>query len=206
MQIEFIPQSAEIISAPDGHEALRLIERIGRVSHKSEGRIADGSAADFVRRRLYDDHHDSLLEHASFTARFTCDRAIANEITRHRMASFCQESTRYCNYAGDRLGGRMYFVKPGCLKPSQEQEFMDAMRQAADTYESMIMHGCAPEIARSVLPLALKTELYMTANLREWRHFFKLRTDKSAHPLMRELAGELLEKARGQFQVVFDEI
>ncbi len=146
-----------------------------------------------------------MLEHEKITVRIVCDRGISHEIVRHRLASYSQESTRYCNYGHAES---LTFIEP-CYFEEDSEEYMRwlvAMAAAERAYLDLIRMGAKPEEARAVLPNSLKTELVMTANLRQWRHFFKLRADKLAHPQMRELAGMMLAGFREKVPVVFDDI
>ena len=184
----------------DPMDLLQDIERIGRVCYKSEHRITSSSAAPFVRN-IIARGHESVLEHISITVRFITDRAIANELVRHRIAAYSQESTRYCNYKD-----KIEFIYPKNVSDKQLQLIMEACACAATTYQALIADGATPEIARDVLPLCTKTELIATYNLREWRHILRLRTDKAAHPKMRELMQTLLQFFQGLVPIIFDDI
>ena len=184
----------------DPMDLLQDIERIGRVCYKSERRITSSSAAPFVRS-IIERGHESVLEHISITVRFVTDRAIANELVRHRIAAYSQESTRYCNYKD-----KIEFIYPKNVSDKQLQLIMEACACAATTYQALIADGATPEIARDVLPLCTKTELIATYNLREWRHILRLRTDKAAHPKMRELMQTLLQFFQGLVPIIFDDI
>ena len=197
----------EILDTLDGAQILKKIELAGRVCYKSEGRITEGSAEKFIKN-LLKRGHESVLEHEKITVRFVCDRGVTHEIVRHRVASYSQESSRYCNYSPDGKKGGMNFIKP-CFWSEDSEEYRlwyEAMENAERSYNALIAMGAKPEEARDVLPNSLKTELVMTANLREWRHFFKMRTDKAAHPQMREVANILLQKFREEVPVIFDDI
>jgi thymidylate synthase (FAD) len=198
---------AEVFRDFDGKEVLKKIEMCGRVCYKSEGKIEEGSAERFVAA-LIKRGHEAVLEHASVTVRFVVDRGVSHEIVRHRLASYCQESSRYCNYAKYEFGSEVTFVKPFYLEEGTEsyKTWKIAMSFAEDAYLDLLSEGCRPEEARAVLPNSLKTELVMTANLREWRTFFKLRTANAAHPQMREVARPLLDEMKSLIPVVFDDI
>ena len=190
-----------------GEELLKSIEKAGRTCYKSEDRITEESAEHFIRM-LIERGHESVLEHESITVRFVCDRGISHEIVRHRIASFSQESTRYCNYSNDRFRNNITFIKPCFLDEGTGgyKLWKQAMFIAEKEYFELLNLGCTPQEARSVLPSSIKTEVVMTANLREWRHFLKLRTAKAAHPQMRELTVPLLHELQEQIPVVFDDI
>lgn len=205
--MKIISPAVEIMDDLDGMEILKKLERCGRVCYKSEAKISDGSAEVFVRN-IIERGHEAVLEHVSFTVKFVCDRGVSHEIVRHRMASYCQESTRYCNYSKDGFGGEITVIKPPYL---EENSFSWGWwkwvcEQSEDKYFQLLNWGHSPQEARAVLPNSLKTELVMTANLREWRHFLRLRTSAAAHPQMREIALMLLEKVHSEIPVVFDDI
>ena len=191
----------------DGAEILKRIEKAGRTCYKSEDCITDESAEAFVRK-LIERGHESVLEHESITVRFVCDRGISHEIVRHRLASYSQESTRYCNYSNDRFGSGLTVIKPCFLEEGTGgyKLWKQAMFIAEKEYFELLKLGCTPQEARSVLPNSTKTEIVMTANLREWRHFLKLRTATAAHPQMRELTVPLLKELQERIPVVFDDI
>ena len=205
--MKIIEASYSIETPIDGAEMLKRIEQAGRTCYKSEDRITEESAKAFVRM-LIERGHESVLEHESITIRFVCDRGVSHEIVRHRIASFSQESTRYCNYSNDRFGYEITFIKPCFLKEGTGAyaAWLSAMHLANIMYSDMLAEGCTPQEARSVLPNSVKTEVVMTANLREWRHFLKLRTAKAAHPQMRELTVPLLHELQERIPVVFDDI
>lgn len=188
----------------DGAAILKKIERCGRVCYKSEEKIDEGTAEKFVAG-IIKRGHESVLEHVSFTVRFIVDRGVSHELVRHRIASFSQESTRYCNYGND--DGGCTFIEPcfwdGCCR---EDVWQEACEYAEEKYLLLLQEGCSPQEARSVLPNSLKTEVVMTCNLREWRHFFKLRTADAAHPQMREVTRPLLAVLKQLIPVIFDDV
>lgn len=205
--MKIIEASYSIETPIDGAEILKRIEQAGRTCYKSEDRITAESAEAFVRKLILRGH-ESVLEHESVTVRFVCDRGISHEIVRHRIASFSQESTRYCNYSNDRFGSELTFIKPCFLEEGTVayKQWILAVSFAGKEYFALLDCGCTPQEARSVLPNSLKTEVVMTTNLREWRHFLKLRTAKTAHPQMRELTVPLLYELQRRIPVVFDDI
>ena len=194
----------------DGQKMLQKIEAAARTCYKSEGKIQEGSAAKLVTG-LIKSGHEAMLEHASVTVKFVVDRGISHELVRHRLASFAQESTRYCNYSKDDFGSEITFIIPDYLEYKSEgwNIWKESMKQAEDAYFKMLDFGLSPQQARAVLPNSLKTEVVMTANLREWRHFFKLRalgTTGKPHPQMLEVAVPLLEDMKNLIPVVFDDL
>lgn len=288
--MKLIKPSFSIIKQQTGLEGVyKQIERAGRVSHKSEHNIKEGSAKDFVDRMIKLGHGATLefgtvylvipcefngnqyneswkeskynnnpyskvrreyvesernyvdfittnlrvlvennwlddlkylceptvFHHKRYTVKFICDRAIANEIVRHRKFSFLQESTRYCNYSKGKFNGELTFIQPiwtyhqedgdygtiGNLKRKNVGnkdgtflEFINSLQYAEYYYFILLREGWKPEQARNVLPLSLKTELYMCGFAEDWEHFFKLRCATNAHPQARELAIPLKEE------------
>lgn len=221
--MKIVKPSYEILDPIDGTAILKKLELIGRVSHKSEDRITETSAAPFVKK-LIELGDESVLEHVSITVRFICDRGVSHELVRHRIAAFTQSSTRYCNYSQDKFGNEITVIQPcflsdmTCLDMEEEAPYAsrgfthkdfawyNAMQHAETFYFDMLKAGATPEEARSVLPNSLKTEVVCTANLREWRHILSLRADKMAHPQCRELMIPMLYELQEKIPVVFDDI
>lgn len=168
---------------------LKNVEKIARVCYKSEDKITDDSYISFVRG-LIKRNHMAMLEHGSFSILFVTDRGISHEIVRHRLASFAQESTRYCNYANGKFNGEISIIAPLELPI---QDWLEPIVELEFSYKKMLSQGIKPQIARNILPTALKTEIVMTANFREWIHFLRLRTAKDAHPQIQEVANQVLE-------------
>jgi len=207
--MKVIKPNVEIMDEFDGLDVIRKLELWGRVCYKSEHKITVDSAYKFIEN-IIKRGHESVLEHFSFTVKFICDRGVSHELelVRHRIASYSQESTRYCNYSKDDFGSEITVIEPCFLVPGTEayDAWYRACLIAEQMYFKMLDLGCAPEEARAVLPNSLKTELVMTANIREWRHFLKLRTSPAAHPQMREVANLLLKEVKAKIPVVFDDI
>ena len=202
-----IEPEVEILDNVNGKEILKKIERAGRVCYKSEDKITSESAKIFIQN-LLTSGHESVIEHEKISVRIICDRGVTHEIVRHRIASYSQESTRYCNYTKDKFGNELTFIKP-CFWSEDSEEYrlwIETMQIIENSYNKMIELGTKPQEARSVLPNSLKTEIIVTMNLREWRHFFKLRTSNRAHPQMREIAMMLLEKFKKEIEILFDDI
>lgn len=195
-----------------GIDELQRIERAGRTCYKSEDKITDdGESAKKFVKMLIDRHHEAMLEHSSLTVVFTCSRGVSHEIVRHRLFSFAQESTRYCNYSKGKFGGSCTYIIPPELVGAKETDpgfiaWKGALQKAEDYYFELLGYGWKPEEARDVLPNALKTEIVVTGNYREWRHFLQLRCDKAAHPHIRELAQNLAMTLKICIPVVFDDI
>ena len=204
--MKIIKPYVEILDQIDGQEILKKIEKCGRVCYKSEGKITDGSAERFVAS-IINRGHESVLEHVSITMKFVVDRGVSHEIVRHRLASYSQESTRYCNYIKEDFGSEITVIEPYFFEDSVAYvTWKDAMWQCENAYFKLLDICAKPEEARTVLPQSLKTELVMTMNLRELRHFLKLRTANAAHPQMREVARPLLCTLKKMIPVVFDDI
>lgn len=193
----------------NGRDELQHIEKIGRVCYKSEDRITeDGESARGFVKMLIDRGHEAMIEHSSLSVKFIVDRGVSHELVRHRIASFAQESTRYCNYSTDKFDNEVTFIRPFFFAEGtvNYSDWLFAMGVAERTYLEMLAEGAAPQEARSVLPNSTKTEITVTANYREWHNFFKLRTAKAAHPQMREVTIPLLAELKQKLPVVFDDI
>lgn len=179
------------------------LECYGRNAYKSEDKITVNSAEKFIRM-VIKRGHESVLEHESITVRFICDRGVTHELVRHRLAAYTQESTRYCDYQKKGVqvikpcfweeGSRMYHI------------WATAMKDAEMAYNNLMDLGATPQEARSVLPNSLKTEIVTTMNIREWRHVLRLRTSEAAHPQMREIMNQLLNRFREALPVLFEDI
>lgn len=197
----------ELINPPTYISLLKTIEEAGRVCYKSEDKIAEGSAQRFVKG-IINRGHEAVLEHGSISVKFVCDRGVTHEIVRHRLAAYCQESTRYCNYSKDKFGNEITVIEPCYLAEGSVAygAWMYACQTAENCYFEMLDFGCTPQEARSVLPNSLKTELVMTADVREWRHFLKLRTSEAAHPQMREVAQLVLDEFAERYPVFFKDL
>ena len=203
--MKIIKPDVQFITPLDGPAILKRLEQCGRVCYKSEDKITEDSAEKFVAG-IIKRGHEAVLEHCSFTVKFVCDRGVSHEIVRHRMASYCQESTRYCNYGKDKFGEEITVIEPCFLNEQTAHIWKRACETTETAYFDLLAEGCSPQEARSVLPNSLKTEVVMTANIREWRHFLKLRCSPAAHPQMREVALILLDKVHDSIPVCFDDI
>lgn len=220
----------EFIHCDSANDILLRIELAGRTCYKSEDRIAPGSAEDFVRG-IIKRGHLSVIEHVNITVRITCDRGVSHELVRHRLAAYSQESTRYANYAGGAFGRQITVVLPfwyediiptgihttaelailenqlyDSARPEARRAalWLAAVTQAEASYLWMVKNGAGPQEARAVLPNSLKTEVIMTANLREWKHIFKVRCSPAAHPQMREIILPMLADFYHLAPVVFE--
>ena len=205
--MKIINPSVQLEDEIDGQAILNKLERIGRTCYKSEGNITEDSAERFVKT-IIKNGHESVLEHESISVRVICDRGVSHEIVRHRIASYSQESTRYCNYSNDKFGNELTFIKPCFFEEGSKgyEIWKKSMQNIENEYMELIEVGAKPQEARSILPNSLKTEIVMTMNLREWRHFFKLRCDKAAHPQMREVANMILDIFKEKLPVIFRDL
>ena len=199
--------SIEILSDVDAYKIMKNIETCGRVCYKSENLINEESAKKFIKR-IIASGHESVLEHEKLTIKFICDRGVSHEIVRHRIASYSQESTRYCNYSQEKFGKELTLIRPCFWKDDEEKYriWCDVMEKVECSYNELMSMGAKPEEARSILPNSLKTEIVVTMNLRELRHFLRLRTSAKAHPQMREVANMLLRYVKEALPVFFEDI
>ena len=215
--MKIIKPSYEILTpiSDGGIKELQHIEKIGRVCYKSEDRITDdGESAKKFVKMLINNGHEAMIEHSSLSVKFIVDRGVSHELVRHRIASFAQESTRYCNYSKDKFGNEITVILPcffdtgmGVLSNSLVyQEWKLACECAEERYFNLLKMGATPQQPRTVLPNSLKTEITITANYREWRNFFKLRTAEASHPQMREVAIPLLKELKTFIPIIFDDI
>lgn len=191
-----------------GMDMLKHIERAGRTCYKSEDKITDDSALKFVKMITHTKKHHSVLEHCSVSVRIICDRGISHEIVRHRLGSYSQESTRYCNYCKEKFGNEITVIEPEhlSLKTRYTQNlWIDTMVILEQQYFSLLELGWTPQEARGVLPTELKTELVVTYNLRQWRHFFSERCSKFAHPQLRSVTLPMLKGFKTKIPIIFDD-
>lgn len=208
--MKVIQQSYEILTDLSNpiETILKPIERAGRVCYKSENNITDDSCLTFCKNIL-NRGHEAVIEHSQLSVKFIVDRAIANELVRHRIASYCQESTRYVNYSKDKFGNEIKVIEPEDLLPRDSTDYniwWMSCKNTEEAYMAMLSNNVKPEIARNVLPLSTATEIIMTANIREWRSVMKLRTSTRAHPQMRSIMRKLLDEFKSKIPVLFDDI
>ena len=224
--MRWIDSRVELLEPIDAPAILRKLELALRNCYKSEDKIEEGSAERIISSCITRGH-ESPMEHASITYRVICDRGVSHEWVRHRIASYSQESTRYCNYNKGKFNSELTFIYPYWhkdLPPINEFRYDEltkdqqikldwwsilnsSCRDIEMHYRMLIERGAAPEAARALLPNCLKTEIVCTMNIRELRNFFKLRTTKFAHPDIRKLAIELLSLLRQNgLGVLFNDI
>jgi thymidylate synthase (FAD) len=198
-----------------GHEILNLshndpvgfIAQCARTCYKSEDKSTPDTDGQLVEMLIRKGHH-SQLEHVIMTVKFIIDRGVSHELVRHRLAAYSQESTRYANYARERFGGEITVIKPCFWEPGSAEydTWRISMERAERDYLELLGLGSSPQQARSVLPNSLKTEMVMTANLREWRHVLRLRCSKAAHPQIREVMFRLLAEVQEKSPEIFGDI
>jgi thymidylate synthase (FAD) len=211
-----IKASYEILTPINTDEIYKSIEIAGRTCYKSEDKITQDSAKKFVKMIVQDKKHLSVIEHISISVRFIANRGFTHELVRHRIGSYSQESTRYCNYSKDKFGNEITCID---LEPAFDIEvgtdcnawkitnyFDSAWEQAEKNYNELVALGCSPQMARNVLPIGLKTEIVATYNLRQWREVFKQRTAPQAHPNMRELMIPLLKEFAEKMPEIFGDM
>ncbi len=212
--MKIVKPNVTVMTETTYDQMLRKIELAGRTCYKSEAKISKDSAEKFVRG-IIKSGHESVIEHESITARVVCDRGVTHEIVRHRLASYSQESTRYCNYGQDKFGNEISVIDIASgFKYDLNNEkdhvkykiWQNAVEDAEIAYFEMLAAGAKPEEARSVLPNSLKTEIVMTLDIRAWRNFFKLRSDSHAHPQMREVSDMILAVFKNRYPVFFEDL
>ncbi len=201
--MKIVKPSFEII---DHSSLLTTIERAGRTCYKSEDKIDEGTAEPFISR-IKNFKHESVLEHGSISVLITCDRGVTHELVRHRIASFSQESTRYCSYDKGKFKNTTLMVKPQSeMTEAALAVWEDAVLYAEIAYMKMVKLGASAQQARAVLPNSLKAEIVITANPREWRHIFNLRTHKDTHPDMVATMRPILAEFRSRWPVLFADV
>lgn len=232
--MNLVKPKIEVISSIDPIVIMKILEKIARGCYKSEDKVTEDSYKSFIKG-IIDRGHEAMLEHASITVKFTTDRGVSHELVRHRVASFAQTSTRYCNYSKEKFGSEISVIEPFYFDPTDDYEeisFGDSYLTQTLGDQTFLMNAfdvwflsCAisnwaymqltttfnrkPEEARTVLPNSLMTEIYITANLREWRHILKLRavgTTGKPHPDMQRLMLNVLQEFQDRFPVIFDDI
>lgn len=205
--MEVVKPSFKVLSAPSYDDLLILIEMAGRTCYKSEDKISRGSAEKLVKTLIKNGHH-SVIEHGNISLKIICDRGVTHELVRHRLAAYSQESTRYCNYSRGKFNNEICCIRPYFWKTNSHKfdVWAKACESAEKYYMELLGDGASPQEARSVLPNSLKTEIVITANIREWRHITTLRTSPRAHPQMREVMMPILKWAYTKYPVFFQDI
>jgi len=202
--MKYVKPSYEILSNLNGLG--QAIELAGRLCYKSEDKITNLSYLRFCEM-LIQRGHEAMLEHApNISVKFIANRGFMSEITRHRLSSFAAESTRYCDYSKDKFGNELTFCLPNYISMEVIDKYMNTCSILEEEYLSLIKAGVSPQIARDILPIGVKAEIIVTANVREWRHILRLRTANGAHPIMHELMRPLLEELQVKVPVLFGDI
>lgn len=212
----------EILNEKDLFRASKEIEQAARTCYKSENKITETSHIDICKKLISLDHEAMLEFGPSITVKFVCDRGVSHELVRHRLCSFAQESTRYCNYSKDKFDNQITFIIPYWIPNIKEGIYnhnpslsgpnpaeiiwFNTLLVSESSYNTLIEKGWQPQQARSVLPNSLKTEIVVKANIREWRHIFRQRCSLKAHPQMRELMIPLLQHFQKFATVLFEDI
>ncbi len=205
--VKIVSPNIEVITPLDGDYILKHLERCARNCYKSEDKITADSAQKMIKK-LIDLGHEAMIEHFSVTVKLTTDVGAYKDLTRHRHASFAIESTRFCNYSKGKYGNELTFMKPSNMEEGSDiyNIWYQAMADIEKHYLSMAAKGAAVDQLRMLLPHSTKADVFMTANLREWRHIFKLRCAPATHPSVREIMTMLLNEFRSQLPVLFDDI
>lgn len=223
--MKLIKPSYEIITKIDKDIIFKDLEKTARTCYKSEDKITNGSAEKMIKS-LIERGHEAMIEFFDITIKFICDRGISHELVRHRLSSFAQESSRYCDYSKDKFDNQVTFIIPFWghdfdkeieIKDSTdiykyvhsngpEFAYLMAMWNAEYSYKQLLEHGWKAQEARAVLPNSTKTEINVKMNLRAWRNFFRLRVANAAHPQMRELTRPLLDELKVKLPIIFDDI
>lgn len=202
--MKIVDQSFELVffKTEDGLGAEKIIERCARSCYKSEDRIGDGSEV-VLLQNLIERGHTAMLEFCDVLVNIVCDRGLANELVRHRIGSYAQESTRYCNYAKGKFGSELTVVRQPDLEGAAYDVWVEAMKSAENHYLTLSGLGVKPEISRSVLPIATKTEIWAKYNIREWMHVLNLRCSPKAHPAIRALMLGILKDLNNKMPILF---
>ena len=190
----------------DGKNVLKRLERYGRVCYKSEDKFSMEDGGYGLLKTIIAKNHASVLEHEKLSILFIIDRGVSHELVRHRMASYSQESTRYCNYSKEKFGREITVIKPVFFKEDQLTIWEQTMGHIEKSYFSLLDAGVKPEEARSILPNSLKTEIVVTMNYRSLRNFFQLRCQPAAHPQIKEVAIPLLLHLQKELPPLFMDI
>lgn len=205
--VKIIEPHYEIMTPIDGKVILKHLELCARNCYKSEGSITEESAEKMIKK-IIELKHEAMIEHFSISVKFTTDLSFYKDVTRHRVASFAIESTRYCMYAKEKFGSELTVTKPcNIIEGTPEYaEWLRCMQDIERAYLAMAALGCKPDQCRMLLPHSVKADVILTANLREWRHIIKLRAAKAAHPCIQELMKPLLKEFSEKIPVIFDDL
>lgn len=202
--MKIIKPSYEILTPINREKILKRIEYVSRVCYKSENKITENSAAKFVASIVTSGHH-AMIEFFDITVKLICTRGVTHQLVRHRLASYAQESTHYCNYTKDRFNNEITVIDPIYWenKPELQEIHLNAMCFAESFYKDLIKKGAKAKDARCVLPIGIKTEIVIKANLREWLHIFNLRTSKHAHTEIKYLMTKIYEEFNKELPEIY---
>jgi len=206
--MKVIKPSYEILTPINSAEILRSLEKVARTCYKSEEKIGEGTAEKIIKM-LVSNRHEAMIEFFDITVKFISNRGFSHEMVRHRLCSFAQESTRYCNYSADKFGNEITVIEPYWYEQGNnfaDQQWFMEMGRIEKTYFMLLESGLKAQDARGVLPNDLKTEINVKANLREWRQIFKLRTSSAAHPDMKRLMIPLCQELSEKIPIIFEDI
>lgn len=207
--MKIISPSVEILQNINYDYILKHLEVCARNCYKSEGNITeDNTSAIKMVKKLIELNHTAMLEHYNITVKLICDIGAYKDLTRHRHASFAIESTRYCNYAKDKFGNELTFIKPCNIEELSPiwNEWISQMKEVELTYREMAKLGAKPDQLRLILPHSTASSVVMTSNIREWRYILNLRCAKFAHPSVREIMLLLLSRFYFMMPVLFEDI
>jgi thymidylate synthase (FAD) len=191
----------------DGKICLQVIENMARISHRSEDKQTEDSWRRFIPAVVIEHGDWSVVEHAYACVIFRVDRGITHELVRHRLFSFTQESTRFVNGRKSYPDGLEFIQPENIQKPSPAYfSWLYACEAAEKTYLDMLDWGTRPQEARSILPNSLASTVAVTGNLRNWRHFFLMRTSKETHPDFRRVTIPLLAEFKQRIPILYEDI
>lgn len=191
----------------DGKEIMRRIERACRICYRSEDKITDTSYKNLLKNCI-NRGHESVLEHEKISVKLVGDIGTYKDLTRHRIASFSVESTRYCNYGKDKFGNELKFMRPVHIEEGTKEYriWEECMKNVEKAYIEMSSLGALPDQLRMLLPHSTAAEYALTANIREWRHILSLRCSSHTHPAIRQLLIPLLLKFKEDMPELFAEV
>lgn len=193
------------LALPDGFDSIETaIEHYARICYRSEEKIKAGSDYRLVKRLFKSGHH-AMLEFCDVAVIFSCDRGMSHELVRHRLSSFAQESTRYCDYNNDRFGGEITVIEQPTIKANKDAQevWESAMEHSEAFYKQLRKLGIPAQNARSVLPIALRVRIAMKANIREWLHVLDLRCSESSHEILQSCAKVVLSYLNDECPILF---
>ena len=204
--MKLIEPSIEVQSF-NGKQIMKNIEQACRTCYRSEDKISNESYKTLLKNCITRGH-ESIMEHEKITVRMVCDIGVYKDLTRHRIASFSIESTRYCNYGKDKFDNEIKFIKPCNIDEDSDLYafWKHTMERIEMNYLHMAEHGATPDQMRMILPHSTAAEVCMTANIREWRHILDLRTKKMTHPSIRQILIPLLLLFKTEMPELFGDI